>query len=88
MDEEKHQHIYKCLGKVIQARRKRLGISQEELAEETGVDRAFISNVEHGKRNPSFGKVSHIASGLKMKYARLVHNCEQCCVEEEKRKLA
>ena len=82
---DRHQHIYKCLGKVVQARRKRLGMSQVELAEETGIDRAFLSNVEQGKRNPSFGKVSHIASGLKMKYARLVHNCEQCCAEEKKR---
>jgi transcriptional regulator with XRE-family HTH domain len=74
----KHEHLYTCLGEVISARRKRLNISQEELAQEAGVDRAFISNVERGKRNPSFGFVASLAGGLKMRYSRLVHNCEQC----------
>lgn len=87
MTEKKHEHIYRCLGSVIQARRQRLGMSQEELSEDTGVDRAFISNVEHGKRNPSFGTIASIASGLRMKYSRLVQHCEQC-VEEERAKRA
>jgi transcriptional regulator with XRE-family HTH domain len=39
-----HQHLYTCLGNVISYRRKRLRMSQDELAEESGVDRVFISN--------------------------------------------
>lgn len=73
-----HQHLYTCLGEVINTRRKGLGLSQEELADKSGVDRAFISNIEQGKRNPSFGTVASIASGLKMRYSRLVTKCEQC----------
>lgn len=73
-----HQHLYTCLGEVISLRRKRLHMSQEELAEDSGVDRAFISTVENGKRNPSFGTVASIAGGLKMRYSRLVTKCEQC----------
>jgi transcriptional regulator with XRE-family HTH domain len=76
-----------CLGKVVAARRKRLGMSQEDLAKESDVDRAFISKIEGGKRNPSFGLVSDIASGLRMRYARLVDNCERC-VEAENEKSA
>jgi transcriptional regulator with XRE-family HTH domain len=73
-----HNELYRCLGQVIALRRKRLGMSQEKLAESSGVDRSFLSGVEQGKRTPSFGTVASIATGLKMKYARLVHNCEEC----------
>ena len=83
MAKERHQHLYKCLGSVVSQRRQRLGKSQEELAHDAGVDRSFISNVENGKRNPSFGLVSKIASGLHMRYARLVHNCETCADEQK-----
>lgn len=76
---KKHQHLYTCLGKVISERRKRLGMSQEELAADSGVDRAFLSNVETGKRNPSIGSVASIAQGVKMRLSRLVSKCEQCC---------
>ncbi len=73
-----HQHLYTCLGEAISSRRKRLRKTQEELAEDSGVDRAFISNVERGKRNPSFGVVAKVADGLKMRYSRLVTKCEEC----------
>jgi len=78
-----HQHLYRCLGAVINVRRKRLGLTQQDLAEESGVDRAFISNLEQGKRNPSFGIVASIARGLNLKYSRLVENCEQCVSKKE-----
>jgi transcriptional regulator with XRE-family HTH domain len=73
-----HKDLYSCLGKVIYLRRKRLGLSQEDLAEEANVDRAFLSSVENGKRNPSFGTVASIANGLRMRFSRLVSNAEEC----------
>ena len=77
-----HQHLYECLGKIVANRRKRLGMSLEELAEKDDVDRAFISKVESGKRKPSFGLVANLAHGLHMRYGRLAHNCEQCALDE------
>ena len=68
----KHQQLYDSLGEVIAFRRKKMNMSQEQLAEESGVDRAFLSNVEKGKRNPSFGVVASIAEGLKLRLSRLV----------------
>jgi len=73
-----HQHLYDCLGKIVQERRKRLHMSQEELAAEAHIDRAFISKIEGGKRQPSFGIVASIARGLRMSFARLVQKCEKC----------
>ncbi len=77
-----YERLHECLGQVISQRRKRLGMSQEELAEHAGVDRAFISSVERSKRNPSFRTVARIAHGLRMKLARLADNCERCAEAE------
>jgi transcriptional regulator with XRE-family HTH domain len=72
------ERLHQCLGKVISLRRKKLGMSQEELAKQSGVDRAFISSVERSMRNPSFRTIANIAHGLRMRFARLVDNCERC----------
>lgn len=77
------QKLIECLGKTVAQRRKRLGMSQEELAETSGVDRAFISKIERGRRNPSFALISHISHGLHMRFSRLVANCEECINEKK-----
>jgi transcriptional regulator with XRE-family HTH domain len=75
--EDDHQNLYKCLGEVVRARRKELGLSQGELAMTSGVDRAFISNIEMGLRKPSFGTVSNISSGLKLRMSSLIGRLEK-----------
>ena len=57
--------------------------ADSELAEDAGVDRAFISSIERSKRNPSFRTVASIGQALRMRFARLVDNCERCT--EDKR---
>jgi transcriptional regulator with XRE-family HTH domain len=71
-----HDELYACLGRVIINRRKKIDMTQTELATKSGVDRSFISDLERGKRHPSFGTVNKIASGLNMRYSRLVKQCE------------
>lgn len=73
-----HDRLFICLGEVISMRRKKLGLSQADLARESGVDRAFISNLESGSRNPSFGTMQSIADGLRIKLSRMLTKCEQC----------
>ncbi len=70
--------LYRCLGRQIEQRRKRLGLSQQSLSAAAKVDRAFISDLEGGKRKPSLGTVANIAQGLRMRLSRLVQNCERC----------
>ena len=77
-ERKSHTHLYKCLGDVVAFRRKKLQMSQQELAEKAGIDRAFISNIEQGKRNPSFGAVANLAYGLQIRYSRLISKCEEC----------
>lgn len=76
-----HEHLYICLGKTIAERRKQLKLSQQELAESSGVNRAFLSNVEQGKRNPSIGAIASIAQGLRMRISRLLVKCDECIKE-------
>ncbi len=72
-----HRTMLVSLGQAIQARRRELEISQEELSQRSGVDRAFISEVERGQRNPSIGAVASIADGLKMKLSLLITRTEK-----------
>ena len=50
----------------ISTRRKTLGISQNDLAEMSGVSLATIKNIERGVGNPSFETVEKILSVLGM----------------------
>ncbi|MDZ4834651.1 MAG: helix-turn-helix transcriptional regulator [Candidatus Melainabacteria bacterium] len=78
-----HETLYVCLGKTIARRRKQLKLSQQDLAELSGVNRAFLSNVEQGKRNPSIGAVASIAQGLSMRISRLLVKCDECIKDSE-----
>ena len=52
------------LSSTISARRKTLGISQNDLAEMSAVSLATIKNIERGVGNPSFETVEKILSVL------------------------
>lgn len=42
------------LGQRIRARRKELGMSQEGLAHEAGLDRSYVGRIERGEHNLTF----------------------------------
>lgn len=58
----------------ISTRRKTLGISQNDLAEMSGVSLATIKNIERGVGNPSFETVEKILSVLGMEIFFKVRN--------------
>lgn len=51
-------------GSLIAEHRKQRGISQEELAHRSFLDRTYISGVERGVRNPSLIALGKLADGL------------------------
>ena len=53
-----------ALGKNVRDLRKEKGLTQEQLAECSGLDSTYISGIERGVRNPSFKSLVSLASGF------------------------
>lgn len=75
--ESKSKTMLHSLGEAIVMRRQWLRMSQQELADRSGIDRAAISNIERGKRNPSFSALVKLSAGLSMRLSRLMTNAER-----------
>lgn len=58
------EHILIRYGQAVRKVRLEQGISQEELADRCGLHRAYISDVELGKRNISLENIERIAISL------------------------
>jgi transcriptional regulator with XRE-family HTH domain len=65
-----------ALGRAVHAVRTERGISQVQLAEATGFRQSWISNVEHGRRNPSWSNVVRLAEGLGVRTSALIERAE------------
>jgi transcriptional regulator with XRE-family HTH domain len=66
-----------ALGAAVKARREELGLTQEQLANDTELHQRWISNVETGKRNPSYGSLRRLAAGLDLTASELLRRAEQ-----------
>ena len=58
-------------GNNIRKYRDLMGISQEDLADKSGLHRTYISGVERGVRNPTIAVVSQLAKALKVSLSDL-----------------
>jgi transcriptional regulator with XRE-family HTH domain len=61
----------------VKTRRQELGLTQEQLANDTELHQRWISNVETGKRNPSYESIRRLAVGLKLSASELIARAEQ-----------
>jgi len=52
------------LGKNLKRIRTKKGISQGDIVRSLGMDRAFISNIENGKTNPTLATIAKLAKAL------------------------
>jgi len=52
------------LGTAIRSRRQLLGMSQEALADHSGIDRSHMGKIERGERNVSILNVVRIAAAM------------------------
>lgn len=64
------------LGHSVHEYRKLRGMSQQELASSSDLDRAYISAVEHGKQNISIGAISKLAKALEVSIEELLIGSE------------
>jgi transcriptional regulator with XRE-family HTH domain len=60
------------LGKNLRAARKKLGLTQEEVAERSGVQAGEISRIETGKRDPQVSTLEKLATAVELKPGRLL----------------
>jgi transcriptional regulator with XRE-family HTH domain len=58
--------IYKIVGQKVRNRRKQLGLTQERLAQISGLHRTYIAGIEAGRRNISLKNLEKLARALKI----------------------
>jgi len=65
-----------ALGKAIRKARLERGVSQEELADRSSIDRSYMSSIERGMQNPGIISVLRIAHALEMTATELMAEAE------------
>jgi transcriptional regulator with XRE-family HTH domain len=58
----------------VRALRQKRGLSQEGLAERTGLHRTYIGSVERAERNVSIDSMERIADGLGVELAEMLRD--------------
>lgn len=70
-----------AFGKVLREKRKEVGLSQEVLALDVGLERTFISMLERGQRQPSLTTMLKIAPALGCSATELMAEIERVLEE-------
>lgn len=66
----------RALGVAVRAERQRLGWSQETLAEKAELARAYVTELEGGRRTPNLATILGLASAFGMKPSKLMAMAE------------
>ena len=61
-----------ALGRAVHRQRIKLGISQEDFADQVGLDRTYVSGIERGIRNPTLLVLLRLAQVLGVSVAQLL----------------
>jgi transcriptional regulator with XRE-family HTH domain len=64
--------LVRVLGRNVREQRKRIGMSQEELAHEAGMKRSYVSDLERGTRNPTVRALGRLAAALGVRPVELL----------------
>ena len=73
----KADHLAQAFGRVLRERRLAVGLTQEKLALEAGVDRTFVSLLERGGRQPTLATLWRLANALGVMPSDLVNRVEK-----------
>ena len=65
-----------AFGRAVREYRRGKGISQEALADLTGIHRTYIGGIERGERNPTLIMIHRIAGALGVSPLRLLEAAE------------
>ncbi|HWY18449.1 MAG TPA: helix-turn-helix transcriptional regulator [Solirubrobacteraceae bacterium] len=67
----------RALGEAVATRRQELDLTQEQLSLRAELHQRWISNVETGKRNPSYASLRRLATGLDLTASELLARAER-----------
>jgi len=65
------EDVRRLVGGNVRRLRTMAGLTQAKLAEKMGVDRAYVSALELGERNPTIITLWHVSQALGVRIARL-----------------
>ena len=66
------EEMLASIGRRIQSLRKEAGLSQQQLASISKLDRSYVSAVEHGKQNVSFATLKNLSDALDISIVELI----------------
>lgn len=65
-----------ALAKILERRRQRLGMSQEELSKKAGLSRTYLSDIERGLRNISVLTLAKLAAAMGSEASEMLSEAE------------
>ncbi|OBK82935.1 hypothetical protein A5652_16145 [Mycobacterium sp. 1165178.9] len=68
--------VLTSFGKALRRARSRAGLTQEGLAEASGLDRTYVSGAERGVRNPSLVTLARLSDALDIRLSDLLTSIE------------
>lgn len=74
---EKGINIPQVFGEVVRDLRKEKGVTQEDLAELSGLHTNYISLLERGNRQPTINTIFKLASAFEMKPFKMIQKVEE-----------
>ena len=77
MTKKIHLTLQSAFGLAVRSLRKRAGLSQEELADKSGLHRTYIGSVERGERNISLENIQALAGVLGLQPSELLNLAEE-----------
>jgi len=66
-----------ALGRAVREARQKVGLTQEQLAERSGIAPTYISDIERGVRNPSYEMLVELADGLGSSLSEVIKRAER-----------
>jgi transcriptional regulator with XRE-family HTH domain len=75
--------IEKAFGQVLRKIRKDKHINQEKLAIDSDLDRSFISQLEHGRKQPSLTTIFQLSKALDISPSKMISSVEKIVGEKQ-----
>jgi len=80
--------LEQAFGQILREYRKRANLSQEKLAQESDLDRTYISLLERGLRQPSITTVFQLSAALNISSTAIISALEAMVNEDSENRIS